>query len=677
MSDTAQSTEPTTCASCGRQNPPDARFCSSCGQNLGKDDPEADGPSPSDHGVVADPLIGRVIADRYKIQSLIGRGGMGVVYKVEHVHIGKLMAMKLLHGELARDKDTVKRFRREAEAASKLSHRNTVQIFDFGRTQGLMYLVMEYISGRDFGWIIQHEGPLEFARVAKIIAQICGSVGEAHGLGIVHRDLKPENVMIAQGRDEADFVKVLDFGLAKLREGGPEGTQVTLTRAGSIIGTPYYMAPEHIRGDNVDARADVYAVGAMIYKAVTGVPPFWAPTPMGVLTKHLTEEIVPPTEKSSRRDLPEVVDQIVARAMQKDPADRYQRMEELRADLLGYLESIGQPVEDSHSRPHTRPTPINTASGRAKVVPVATRGDVEWFEKRIRRKSMIGYVLGAALIAAGIFGAIRLWQQQGPAPPSTREREPNNQVIQANALPVGVAVRGQIGRRQSDSMGDVDVYSIRNPGGVRRLLRFAVSAVPNLDLEVDVVRAGIETPMLQADGGGRGEGEAVPNFPLDGSTYFLRVREHWIQGEWPTETVSDHYEIVWGFVEPQADEEREINDSLELATPIEPNGARTGFIGWAGDVDTYCLAADAPAVTAQVEAVATLDLVLRAVNRGTLVSRKIDDNGVGGSEQLTEPVRPAQSGQTCFEVSVTTDRQGRRADASETARYRLRLTTVP
>jgi tRNA A-37 threonylcarbamoyl transferase component Bud32 len=237
---------------------------------------------------------------------------MGVVYRVEHVRIAKLMAMKLLHGALARDKDVVKRFKREAEAVSKLDHPNTVQVFDFGQSEGMIFLVMEYLSGRDLGQMIKDEGPLSFDRAARIAAQVAGSVAQAHERGIIHRDLKPENIMVLEGRGISDYVKVLDFGLAKLREDEMQGEK-SITRAGSILGTPYYMAPEHIRGEEVDARSDVYAMGALIYKTITGVPPFWATTPVGVLTMHLTEDLVPPSERPGREDLPEDADRITRR----------------------------------------------------------------------------------------------------------------------------------------------------------------------------------------------------------------------------------------------------------------------------------------------------------------------------------------------------------------------------
>ena len=327
------------CPDCGRHNPLDAHFCAGCGRPRG---PEA----PADLGRVADPLVGRIVADRYKILSLLGRGGMGVVYRAEHVHIGKQMAMKLLHGELARNRDTMRRFRREAEAASRLNHPNTVQVFDFGSSEGMMYLVMELVDGEDLGDIIRREGTLPFARVARLCAQVCASLGEAHQAGIVHRDLKPENVMVSQPEGHEERAKVLDFGLAKLRD---TNANMSVTRAGSIVGTPYYMSPEQIRGDPVDGRGDIYAIGAMIYKACTGEPPYVAATPMGVLTKHLTDELVPPSARSQRH-LPPEVDRIVGKALMKDARDRYGSVDDMRHDLLAYLASIGESVDSGAFR---------------------------------------------------------------------------------------------------------------------------------------------------------------------------------------------------------------------------------------------------------------------------------------------------------------------------------------
>ena len=182
--------------------------------------PDVDHDANSKVARAPDPLFGKVIADRYRIVGQVGKGGMGVVYKVEHLRIGKLMAMKLLTGELSRNRDVVRRFKREALAASRLTSVNTVQVWDFGHSEGLTYLVMELVEGEDFGKVLKAHGPIPFHRMAKIAVQVCNSLIEAHARGIVHRDLKPENLLLVRtGSTELqDLVKVLDFGLAKLHE---------------------------------------------------------------------------------------------------------------------------------------------------------------------------------------------------------------------------------------------------------------------------------------------------------------------------------------------------------------------------------------------------------------------------------------------------------------------------
>ncbi len=637
MSDAVETARIEPCPGCGRVNPSDARFCASCGLAL-----TGSGAEPIEG--VADPLIGRIVADRYKIVALLGRGGMGVVYKVEHVHIGKLMAIKLLHGELARDKDTVKRFKREAEAASRLDHPNTVQIFDFGRDQGLTYIVMEYLEGKDFGWLVQHEGPLDMARVARICEQVCASVGQAHTVGIVHRDLKPENIMVIQGRDRRDVVKVLDFGLAKLRHA--DGGQ-SITRAGSIVGTPYYMAPEHIRGDDVDARADIYSLGGVMYKALTGVPPFWASTPMGVLTKHLTDEIVPPRERSSQRDLPPEADAIVLRAMAREPVDRYQRMEELRAALTDYLVGIGEQAPDTISSPSTRSP---TISGRRAAV--ATRNDVDYYERRIKRRGMIGLVI--AILLLGGIGAAGAWvvSQKPVVQTPTQESEPNGQPSEANRLPPGARVFGQIGRRVDEEHGDEDVYSLENPGGERRYARIELRGIPNMNLALDLVKAGIEAPVLVVDTSDVGGDELVPSFPLSGSRYYLRVREERLSGTMPTENVSDAYAIEWEFVEPGPDDEHEVNDTFPVAEAVLADGERHGYIGWRGDIDIYCLAAEATNVAVVIEPPASLDVSLRVFADWPAAPRVVD-TGRAGEAERSEIVPVGLAGRTCFEVSAS------------------------
>ncbi|MFW6023874.1 MAG: serine/threonine-protein kinase, partial [Myxococcota bacterium] len=608
---------------------------------------------------MADPLIGRVLEDRYRIVSVLGRGGMGVVYKVEHVHIGKLMATKLLAGELSRNKEVQKRFRREAEAASRLSHPNTVQIFDFGQSEGLTYLVMEYVEGTDLGGVIKQSGGMDLVRAARICAQICASLAEAHACGIVHRDVKPENVMVTRARSDPDFVKVLDFGLAKLREGSDP--TATVTRAGHIVGTPYYMAPEQIRGEAVDGRSDVYSVGAVLYRALTGAPPYWAPSPVGVLTKHLTEPLVPPSARLDR-PLPPQADAIVERAMQKDPAARYPTVEALREDLLEYLRSLGEDTGPAFLGGSSA-TSFDSAVPDRPSVEVATRSDVDAFERRLRRRGWLGYVvLAVMLVAAGAAG-YWAWSQRPDERVPSVETEPNDRPIDADRLPRGVSVEGTLGKRMSRQRSDADVYRIDTPDGDRRVIEVEVSAIPNMDLVVEIAKAGRSTPLLEADSGGVGEPERVPNFPLRGTTHYVRVRERWVTGRMPTENVSDRYAIRWDVVRPGSDDEREINDSPELANRVTPGDRRRGYVGWAGDVDFYCAASGGGEVVAAVSAVPELDLTLRVVSREGTPGERIDRAPAGEGEQ-TDPVDTDRPGGACFRVAAD-EAGGRRARADE------------
>ncbi|MDQ3037144.1 MAG: serine/threonine protein kinase [Myxococcota bacterium] len=663
------------CASCGRPNPRDARFCAGCGHRfLGED-----GDAEPEH--VADPLVGRTIADRYRIDQMIGRGGMGVVYRVEHVRIGKMMAMKLLHGELARDPDVMKRFRREAEAASKLDHPNTVQVFDFGRSEGLMYLIMELLGGKDLGVIVELEGSLPFVRVARIAAQIAGSVAQAHARGIVHRDLKPENVRVLSDAAEPDFVKVMDFGLAKLREHDDAGG-ASITRAGFIVGTPYYMAPEHIRGEGTDPRSDVYALGALMYKCLTGVPPFWAPSPVGVLTKHLTEPVVPPSVKSARRDIPKEADAIVMRAMEKDPRARQQSMGELRDELVSWLRSHGEDTGAFGSGRVTRPPEVPyelTDSGRK--VQVATRSEVERYERGLRAQNWMMNLGAVALLAAMIAGGVwtfRNWGTGAVAASATgAEREPNDLPGQAGELPEGRDVTGFLGRRQSSERSDADVWVLRHRvGGPRdgrgRAVSIALSCVPNMDCVLEVFRGQQSEPMLVVDGAGIGGAERVPNLVLVDPLYYVRVREQWLAGRHPTENVSDPYRLRWDYVQPAPGDEHEVNDTLALAEQIEQGQARQGFIGWSGDADVFCASFDAAEAVAILEPVSSLDLVLRVEERHLGRSRVVDDARAGHGERAT--LTEVRAGTTCVVVSARMSEGAASSDAGE--RWSLRLMEV-
>ncbi|HEX6767650.1 MAG TPA: serine/threonine-protein kinase, partial [Polyangiaceae bacterium] len=397
------------CTRCGERNEARARYCSACGASLFATLPPTERqpmarsqtiPPPRD-AHRADPLIGLIVADRYRVLELIGRGGMGVVYKAEHSRIGKILALKLLTGELTRHTDQVGRFKREALMASRLSHPNTVQVFDFGDADGLAYLAMEYVRGENLGALVDRYGPLGADRTARIVIQICSSLAEAHEKGIVHRDLKPENIMVVKSSAGEDVAKVLDFGLAKLRESG-DLSDVTLS--GAIVGTPYYMAPEQIRGEAVGPAADVYALGALMYSCLTGTVVFDAQTPMGVLTRHLVEEPEPPSARAPSIGLSKTFDRIVLSALAKDPTRRFPTVTALQEALVEELRGeAGQSGVD-----------VLLDRGRLAVLvgvgdEAATRDEVERYERKLRRRGHVAWALLGVLALGLIGGGVRLY----------------------------------------------------------------------------------------------------------------------------------------------------------------------------------------------------------------------------------------------------------------------------
>jgi serine/threonine protein kinase len=289
----------------------------------------------------SDPLIGMVLGDRFEVLEKIGEGGMGAVYKACQKGIEREVAIKVLLGDVARNPTLVRRFHLEALAISKLKHPNTIQIFDFGESdEGLLYIAMELLEGTTLHSLLEFEEVLSVARAIRITNQISRSLREAHSKGIIHRDLKPDNVFLTSVGEEGDFVKVLDFGVAKLRDDDKKGA--TVTKTGTIFGTPRYMSPEQAKGKPVDDRADLYAIGIMLYEMVMGSVPFESDNHLGVLILHVQR--APPTFQEMRPDLivPSKLEAVVFRLLAKSPDDRYQTAEALIKDL----ERVEKDLED-------------------------------------------------------------------------------------------------------------------------------------------------------------------------------------------------------------------------------------------------------------------------------------------------------------------------------------------
>jgi len=321
------------------------KFCPSCDQHF---DDDLD--LCPEHGLkllrLLDPdgaedlLIGRTIEGRYEIDGRIGAGGMGAVYSATQAMVGRRVAIKVLKPDVANDVMAVKRFMQEARTASALSHPNTITIHDFGQTgDGLLYLVMEFVAGETLDAVSGRDGAMPPARAAHIVRQILNALQEAHGAGVVHRDLKPDNVLISPQAGNPDFLKVLDFGLAKVT--GENASEGGLTRTGQVFGTPAYMSPEQARGEVADARADLYAVGCILYELLSGRRPFEAEQPLALLVMHLQDPPPPFETLDPPVDVPAPLARVVMRAMEKAREARYATATEMLEDLADALEQAG------------------------------------------------------------------------------------------------------------------------------------------------------------------------------------------------------------------------------------------------------------------------------------------------------------------------------------------------
>jgi eukaryotic-like serine/threonine-protein kinase len=310
------------CPTCAERYPDEVAFCPEHGVET----------KPLEEEQTVDPLLGRVVDGRYRIEKAIGRGGMGVVYLATHAVLSKKLAIKVLKGQMAKDEETVQRFRQEALAVTAIGHEHIVDITDFGRLpDGAAYFVMEYLEGMALTDLVQRGGSLPMADAIGIVIQIASALGAAHARGVVHRDLKPDNVFLINRGNSSRFVKVLDFGIAKVG-----GASSRLTKTGMVFGTPHYMAPEQAAGQPVDARTDIYALGVMMYEMFTGKVPFDADTFMGILSKHMFEPPVPPSTHNSQLG---VLEDVILTALAKKQEDRYQTMDELVAALKAIVPS--------------------------------------------------------------------------------------------------------------------------------------------------------------------------------------------------------------------------------------------------------------------------------------------------------------------------------------------------
>jgi len=312
--------------------------------------PKLESPEPPPSSAVSEKenLTGQLIDGRYQIDYVLGIGSMGIVYGARHAAVGKLVAVKALRAHLASDAEAIQRFNAEATAATSIGNQHIVETFDFGRLpDGTAYMVMEYLEGRSLAELIEGFSPLPLERITKIGVQIAEALNAAHLAGIVHRDLKPDNIFLCERDGDPDFVKILDFGIAKFGV-----SQARLTQAGAVFGTPAYMSPEQALGKATDGRTDVYALGVMLYEMACGRVPFSGENAIVVLSMHANE--APEALSARKPGVSPELEAIVNKCLQKDLDGRYASMAELAADLARL--ASGMPVR-AESRPEAAPPP--------------------------------------------------------------------------------------------------------------------------------------------------------------------------------------------------------------------------------------------------------------------------------------------------------------------------------
>jgi len=370
-----------------------------------------EGPKAAD-----DSVIGTVVGERYKILERIGEGGMGAVYKAEHTLMKKIVAVKLLHSELGRLDEVAKRFEREAQSASRLNHQHIIQVTDFGRmpTTGALFLVMEFLQGESLASAIKRGGRLPPARALGITRQMLSALEHAHAEGVVHRDLKPENVMLVvrQTIPPVDFVKILDFGIAKMSDDAPTGADKPLTQAGVVFGTPDYMSPEQAMGDRIDGRTDLYSTGVILFEMLTGQKPFAGKSHVEIISQHLTKTAPSLRAVAPNAAIPGALEQVVRRALAKKRDERFKSATE----FLSAIEMVGE-VTNPGIRPRAPSKPI-IAPLLQRIPPLLDR-----LPPQTRRLVPVFAIAFVALVFV-IFAVRGLRRGPASTPPPPKPAEP-------------------------------------------------------------------------------------------------------------------------------------------------------------------------------------------------------------------------------------------------------------
>jgi serine/threonine-protein kinase len=448
-------------------------------------------------------MLGQTLGGKYKVVRLVGEGGMGAVYEGEQ-QLGttkRKVAIKTLHPHLSRDPKIKARFEREVGTVAELEHPNTIQVYDFGTHEdGILYIVMEFLQGRSLATVLESEGAMAPDRVERILQQIGGSLEEAHGRGIVHRDLKPDNIVLVDRAGKKDFVKVLDFGIAK-RSQETDTREQKLTQQGTVLGTPPYMSPEQFSGRPIDARSDIYSLGVMAYEMLTGKLPFAANTPWEWATQHMTQAPIPLESHAEGMRAPAEMRRAVLRALAKEPEARFQTVKDFvdafatpshAAHALGTVKAEGAAVAARQRTEIGAPLDIAAAFGAPGGAPQAS--------------SPVATGAGAAGRAHGPTEANMAMPMPAaipqPPPRDDRRRGGRSALLVAAGV-IGIASIGAIvfAMRGSSSEGKAVVF---DPGTAAAPAASpqtsAVATVAPTDTAASVATGGSEVPPLSGVG---------------------------------------------------------------------------------------------------------------------------------------------------------------------------------
>ncbi|MBM4778768.1 MAG: serine/threonine protein kinase [Archangiaceae bacterium] len=552
------------CPICAKVLEGEPNFCDACGADLRGLGGHSD--------TLSGPDKDKIIDGRYRLLEKLGEGGMGSVYKVEHVRMGKIAALKVMRPDAAVDKGLKARFLQESRVVAKLSHANTVQVFDAGELDdGSLFMAMEYVPGKDLAWHLKAHGPMGEEKAISVAVQLLASLAEAHEHGIIHRDIKPANVMLLRRRKGGDDqVKLLDFGIAKLAEGDSRNSTT-----GDFVGTPAYMSPEQVRGDVVDARSDLYSLGALLFELVTGRQLYTGPTAVSIVKQHLEEPVPRVADLVPEAPISPAFEKVITTALAKKTEDRFADAETMKKALEALRKTTKSATKDF------TPMPDELA---AKML---SREDFDRYERKLRSERYLAPIAALLVVGALALGGWRAVQHvQANAGPVGVESEPNDQVTKANVIAMGQPVKGTMGAAGAGE-GDRDLFvvDVKEPGPHRVTL----TGVADLNLTVEVLqleKVGATEKLkrkLFLDDQGVSDGERVDGLQLAAGSTYLRIEEQPFCTEPnrpPREKSLVTYELL---IEPMPAAETlvetEPNDSALTAAALPLTRAVMGYAG--------------------------------------------------------------------------------------------------